>query len=281
MTSYLAAVAARELDASANGLRTVNADDGSSSISKREPLRGIAPRLASVHEPWAILPLDESTEVLRPRHRDTNETPEMLNRDPMSAIDKTPHPTAHNSEPKERGAQRPRVEEGTHSQPIEPVNTERVRVALPDRIARRGDTLAAASDAASGLEPGTSSTTVISQVRDQSNRPALPDQRLTSDADRRSERRDRGESALPATIVFPRVRDNAIVAPTRGDTRDNGTPAREIAADSTAEPTVIVTIGRIEMRAVSTQPTPRPPRIETRSMMSLEDYLEQRVKGVR
>ena len=81
-------------------------------------------------------------------------------------------------------------------------------------------------------------------------------------------------------LIIPKIRESGAVASPQRKIELSARQERGNATAQESEPSVVVTIGRIEVRAV-TSPSQARPTAERQPMMSLDDYLKQRMRGVR
>jgi hypothetical protein len=102
----------------------------------------------------------------------------------------------------------------------------------------------------------------------------------TASAGQGDQRKGGAVAARSGPLIIPQNREKLPISHRRGASETNLHHRREPDSSEPAEPAVVVTIGRIEVRAVTPPPTSRPSP-EKRSMMSLDDYLQQRVRGAR
>lgn len=102
----------------------------------------------------------------------------------------------------------------------------------------------------------------------------------TASAGQGDQRKGGAVAARSGPLIIPQNREKLPISHRRGASETK--LHQRLAPDSSepAEPAVVVTIGRIEVRAVTPPPTARPSP-EKRSMMSLDDYLQQRARGAR
>ena len=263
MTSYLATLAARELGTD-RPTRSPAADGHPDAV---------VPRHIGRFEPWT---------TPAPEFADRDALPEELaHEDPLA------RPVGRNADDlravsKRRGAHDP-VEPVRHA--LSPMNT----TPETDELASR-EPLAAAPSAPVVRRDvhGARQPSVTPQERDlavtRAHRDEAPTTRRETPPRDPGPRPVRAERvAVPVTsVVAPVLRAAVPVDGTtrRPDARQVVTRERAATTAHDASPSVVVTIGRIEVRAVPAPAVPRAPR-GAAPTMSLDDYLQERSRGLR
>jgi hypothetical protein len=266
MTSYIATVSARDLGEAARADHT----------SRAEVPRGIAPRMASAHEPWTIMSVETPIPNGYPHPYQPAESVErnIERAQPLSLNRTDDNPIA---------AER-------LSAPI--MDSERAESAKPSKpspVTGHGSAIPRVQpviqprEFISAREPNASKPSALQHHTDRPVPVRPQDDRRIDDVRRLNPDRDtqRGAGA-PSNIALPRHREVVTVVPRRSELRADQYQVRDVKPTGAGDPTVVVTIGRIDVRAVTTtQTTSHTARGENKSMMSLEDYLQQRVRGAR
>jgi len=115
-------------------------------------------------------------------------------------------------------------------------------------------------------------------------------QRPGADADERNGPEPSGPVAASTSRIMTERPDVAAIKPTPQTVRERVATtepaqrmARQFLAATTPRPTIKVTIGRVDVRAIVSQPsqTPRVARAQPSTAMSLDEYLKQRSEGHR
>ncbi len=158
------------------------------------------------------------------------------------------------------------ADEATASQPRPTVATRAGRTSLPLRSSvERGEHLSFASEETnSPLRSASRSQIESSHARNQNKAPILP------------------ATAAAARIEPAAQLQAGSVRKASGGYLNSANSSPSLPDRLASEPTIEVTIGRVEVRAVVASPTPRrAERPRTKPSLSLDDYLKQRTRGKR
>ena len=269
MTGYLASIVGRETAARGVGERHGEARPAAS----RGP-GAIVPRVASTYEPWMIAAADDA-----PREPTLDAPTPISPSDVATEEGAASRPSATSPAPMQpEAAPPPPVIEASPIAPrvvpgMEPArDAARAEGPSVERIVEheRHERHASASRAEEGravMEQGT----VVQRV--------VPAER---DAPHRAPRAETQRTVEPNTVV-PRTAVTVQATVHRAEQRRAEAGTRADAAPEREPPAVVVTIGRIDVRAVTTPPpssAAASPR-HARAMLSLEEYLQQRAQGNR
>jgi hypothetical protein len=265
MTGYLAALAAREFGAvSANHPAGVEGFRSS-----------VMPRRVVAYEPWAMPAVTEvETAARHPREAPEGATEVRDARRAALARRGATAPDAPAAiQPAAPGAPRaPREVALADAMPLLAVSRENDATPTRTTVSAFSSGTAPAQPVAAPA-PRARSDAPAAESRRTSVEPARPP---TQDGDARS---TPGGPVAPVTPAR-RMPVPVVVTPRRADARVEA-PARLRGAEpNEAPPPVMVTIGRIEVRAVPAPAVARPVRAAP-STMSLEDYLHERSRGLR
>jgi hypothetical protein len=110
-------------------------------------------------------------------------------------------------------------------------------------------------------------------AKTESESPLRNDHRFATGADR-----TRAVSRSP--LIVPQIHESVPLTSRYKNGDSHAGQQRESSTAQNSEPSIVVTIGRIEVRAVTTASQSRS-RPERQPLMSLDDYLNQRIRGVR
>jgi len=263
MTSYLAAVATREL-----GTQSVDGITGVPAVS------AIAPRVASGYEPWSVSdgdysrtsnPRDEASRAIEAM---TVSTP-----DRKGGLVAASHETVFGAHPNRSLSPPVRVAVVEHDATVEHAHAARSERPSPqiERVIERA-----------------SKESLPAPRRDE-RRPVAAREESRADSEQRPNEPpsivERRTIIQPTSTqgIAPRAAMIVHVAAQRAELRREAPNIPAAAPSGTSEPAVIVTIGRIDVRAVNATPAARsaPVARDGRAMMSLDEYLQQRVRGAR
>lgn len=272
MTGYLAAIGSRDLSPS------VRDSEPESQPHRTVPASPILPRLPSEYETWRIAAVDEAAAV---------EMSDEIEPPVTSQTVETRHTRA-------RGDKRSEVNPSAESQKRQADTTASTeqkidsRRQTPHESSSIATTQARSDTQSPAREPHTSRTSerrrenvVVHAVSKEPVDLSMAAGELTlPTASRRTQRTDATVPASSHSLIIPQIRESAIAPLADSGFKGHARHSGEMNTAEKSEPSVVVTIGRIEVRAV-TRPSPPRSSPERQQLMSLDEYLKQRVRGLR
>jgi hypothetical protein len=267
MIGYLAAIESRDISPSVR--------ESGSNIQARvaDQITPILPRLPSEYEAWRAAPNDHPAAEM-----EVSDEKEDRVRPP---IEDTPRAPFH----AERKVEANTLKEAQHQQSDKATSIDQtidstIKVRR-ESVSRRNENLHTAEQHAPSPPERRSTTAPHAAFNAPSDIVTATSGLPAVVASRQSSLTDATRPMSSRRLIIPQIRE----AP-RVDSRANDSESRthrnsENALPEKPEPSVVVTIGKIEVRAVTRPSPPRSNPERQQQLMSLDEYLAQRVRGLR
>jgi len=265
MIGYLAAIESRDLSPS------VRESGSNIATPVADQLTPILPRLPSEYEAWRVGPNDTPAaemEVLEEKEDRVRPAIEDIHRAPFPAeqkADAIPSKESQHPDSKEKPFIDRAIDSGLKTRPesLSPRNAdlpaaEQQVQSTPDRRSR------------TAVHTLSNAPRDIVTTKSGLPTPGQPRQSGLIDATTMSSR----------PVIIPQIREAPRVASPSNNPESRTRRNPENALAERSEPSIVVTIGKIEVRAV-TRPSPARSNPERQKLMSLDEYLVQRVRGLR
>jgi len=271
MIGYLTAIDSRDLSSTTPDSRSVSAP------CHANPTTPIMPRLPSEYETWRLPGLELSAEE--------KGLPDEIEETVISPVETTAMRARHSRRVKLNPSPESQASQSESTAPLtraidSMLKTGHESSSTTTRPARRNTEPPMERMVSPASEPRHENVVVHAVPK-----PAADVAKKASESPPRTDNRlakgiERTGAVSPSPVILPQIRESTPVTSSHRTVESHAHQQRESGTIEKSEPSIVVTIGRIEVRAV-TSPSQSRPRPERPPMMSLDDYLNQRVRGVR